>query len=147
MDSKEYKLYVRKVLLDNGFNEHSNPTCYIKDMGDYYLRCYIDKSTWSDSYGVEYSIYLKKFNDYNSVIKKINPADFYGGFDCSEVHGNWFSIDKYTTDELKKYILIAIEQGLEELTREGIAGFFREYPNAFTIFHKEYIAEHYGKKE
>ena len=147
MDSKEFKLYVRKVLLDNGFNEHSNPTCYIKDMGDYYLRSSIDKSTWSDSYAVDYDIYLKKFNENNSVIKKINPADFYGGFDCSEMRGNWFNIDKYTTDELKRYILIAIEQGLEELTREGIVGFFREYPNAFTIFHKEYIAEHYGKKE
>ena len=53
MDSKEFKLYVRKVLLDNGFNEHSNPTCYIKDMGDYYLRFFVDKSTWSDSYGVD----------------------------------------------------------------------------------------------
>ena len=146
MDSKEFKLYVRKVLLDNGFNEHSNPTCYIKDMGDYYLRCYIDKSTWSDSYGVDGDVYLKKFNDYNSLIKANDPEDFrvyawYNGV------GAWFGLDDYTTEELKHYVFIAIRQLLEKFEKIGIAGFFAECPNMFTIFHKEYIAEHYGKKE
>ncbi len=146
MDSKEFKLYVRKVLLDNGFNEHSNPTCYIKDMGDYYLRCYIDKSTWSDSYGVDADVYLKKFNDYNSLIKAKVPFDLsiearYEGI------GAWFGLDDYTTEELKRYVFIAIRQLLEKFEKIGIAGFFAEYPYRFTIFHKEYIAEHYGKKE
>ena len=146
MDSKEFKLYVRKVLLDNGFNEHSNPTCYLKDMGDYYLRCYIDKSTWSDSYGVFYEVYLKKFFEYNSLIKAKAPFDFsiearYDGI------GAWFDLDKYTTAELKHYISIAINELLEKFEKAGITGLFAEYPYRFTIFHKEYIAEHYGKKE
>ena len=147
MDSKEFKLYVRKVLLDNGFNEHSNPTCYIKDMGDYYLRSSIDKSTWSDSYGVEYSIYLKKFNEQAEVIRREKFSDYDGSFYYSELNIGWFDLDRYTIDELKHYILEAIIEGLQDLEQKGIGGLFIEKPNWFSIFHKEYIAEHYGKKE